>query len=141
MIDLPNAYRGIPGDRPIVLKVHGGVDRLGQGVWESYVVSEDDHIDYLAESSVAAVLPVVLGARLHRSHFLFLGYPLQRVGAAGVPAPGVRSRPARVPLLGGRRGPDEVDRELWMARGVHVIDSAPDEFAERWSTGSSVAAH
>src|SRR5262249_13875841 len=44
--------------------------------WESFVVSEDDHIDHLAQAEISIVVPVAVAARLRRSHFLFLGYPL-----------------------------------------------------------------
>jgi len=39
---------------------------------ESFVVTEDDYIDYPARGDIG--LPVALGAKLRRSHFLFLGY-------------------------------------------------------------------
>ena len=41
---------------------------------ESFVVSEDDHIDYLVGGDAAGAVPVQLAARLRRSHLLFLGY-------------------------------------------------------------------
>ena len=63
--------------RQFVLKVHGQVDRRPGREWESFVVSEDDYIDYLAQSDLASVVPVGLVARLRRSHFLFLGYALR----------------------------------------------------------------
>ena len=44
--------------------------------WESFVVTEDDYIDYLAQTEVASVVPVALAAKLRRSHFLFLGYTM-----------------------------------------------------------------
>jgi DNA-binding SARP family transcriptional activator len=129
VIDLPNAYRGITGERVIVLKVHGGVDRLTGREWESYVVSEDDHIDYLAQTQVAAVLPAAIAARLRRSHFLFLGYPLRpwglRVFLHRVFA---RDRLA-YRSWAVTPEPHELDDELWAARGVQVITMPPEEFA------------
>ena len=101
--DEPNAYTGLAFDeRPVLLKIHGHVDRGGTRQWESFAVSEDDHIDYLVGGDAAA-LPVQLAARLRRSHLLFLGYGvddwslrvfLRRVwGPTGSPiAPGPCSR-------------------------------------------------
>ena len=40
------------------------------------MVTEDDYIDYLAQTELAAVVPVSLAAKLRRSHFLFLGYTM-----------------------------------------------------------------
>ena len=45
--------------------------------WESFVVTEDDYIDYLPSLDLAAAVPVALAAQLRRSHFLFLGYGMR----------------------------------------------------------------
>ena len=58
--------------RTILLNLHGAVDRLPEREWESFVITEDDYIDYLGRSDVASSVPVALAARLRRSHFLFL---------------------------------------------------------------------
>ena len=63
-------------DRTLVLKIHGGAAVAAGSDADSYVVSEDDYIDYLAHTQLFALLPVGLAARLSRSHFLFLGYDL-----------------------------------------------------------------
>ena len=63
--------------RTVILRVHGRVDRDDGREWESFVVTEDDYIGYLAPGELASVIPVALAARLRRSHFLFLGYALR----------------------------------------------------------------
>jgi hypothetical protein len=75
VIDEPNVEVSLTTDeRTIVLKIHGGSGETPGRERGSYVVSEDDYIDYLAHSQPSALLPVGLAARLRRSHFLFLGY-------------------------------------------------------------------
>jgi DNA-binding SARP family transcriptional activator len=75
IIDEPNLDTHLgDGTRPVILKIHGCVDRQPGREWESFVVSEDDYIDYLAGVEPTSALPVQLAARLRRSHFLFLGY-------------------------------------------------------------------
>ncbi len=77
VITTPNAYADVPvDDRAVLLKIHGEVDLEPTRDAESFVVSEDDYIAYLAETGISGVLPVTLAARLRRSHFLFLGYRL-----------------------------------------------------------------
>ena len=75
-IDVPNQYATeLSLDRrTILLKLHGAVDPLPDREWESFVITEDDYIDYLGHSELTAVVPVALVARLRLSHFLFLGY-------------------------------------------------------------------
>lgn len=61
--------------RPVVLKIHGAVDR-GAPLRDSYVITEDDYIDYLTLPELTTLLPVPLPEWLNRCHFLFLGYSL-----------------------------------------------------------------
>jgi DNA-binding SARP family transcriptional activator len=78
VIDLPNTYASELSleARTVILKLHGQVDRGPDREWESFVVTEDDYIDYLAHSGLGGALPVSLAAKLRRSHFLFLGYTM-----------------------------------------------------------------
>jgi len=129
VIHLPNAYAEVPLERrPVVLKIHGEVDRGPARASESFVVSEDDHIAYLAETGLGGVLPVTLAARLRRSHFLFLGYGLldwslrvflHRLWSDGqVDYRSWAVQPAAGP----------VEREFWKKRGVVPSGRALDEF-------------
>lgn len=129
VIDLPNAYADVPlGERTVVLKIHGQVDRRFDRAWESFVVAEDDHIDYIAGSDIAGVVPVTLAAKLRRSHFLFLGYFLDDWSLRvflhriwGRDRVSYRSW-AVVP------GASRVERELWRQRGVDCIDVSVADF-------------
>ena len=125
MIQLPNAYADVPLERrPVILKIHGEVDRAPGRMSESFVVSEDDHIAYLAETGLGGVLPVTLAARLRRSHFLFLGYGLldwslrvflHRLWSDGqVDYRSWAVQPAAGP----------VEREFWKKRGVEPSSRA-----------------
>jgi DNA-binding SARP family transcriptional activator len=76
-VELPNEYAELSLDRrTVLLKLRGAVDLLPDREWESFVATEDDHIDYLGRAELASAVPVTLAARLRRSHFLFLGYEL-----------------------------------------------------------------
>ncbi|MGH3137141.1 MAG: BTAD domain-containing putative transcriptional regulator [Gaiellaceae bacterium] len=77
-IDVPNTYATELSleRRTILLKLHGAVDPLPEREWESFVITEDDYIDYLGRSELSTVVPVSLAAKLRRSHFLFLGYDM-----------------------------------------------------------------
>jgi DNA-binding SARP family transcriptional activator len=78
LIERPNEYATELSleRRTVILKLHGQVDRTAERAWESFVVTEDDYIGYLAHTEVANVVPVSLAAKLRRSHFLFLGYTM-----------------------------------------------------------------
>ncbi|MBD0347818.1 MAG: SIR2 family protein [Thermoleophilia bacterium] len=132
LVELPNAYAEVPvGRRLVVVKAHGQVDPDPARERESFVISEDDYIGYLAQTDVANALPVTLAAKLRRSHFLFLGY-------------GLRDWTLRVFLQ--RLWPDErpsyrswavdgsvepVERDFWRHRGVDLVEMELDAYLER----------
>ena len=129
VVEDPNADAEIPLDRrTVLLKVHGRVDHSPGREWESFVVSEDDYIDYLADAEAGAVIPVTLAARLRRSHLLFLGY-----------APRDWNLRVFVHRLWGQErlnyrswavqaAPDEIVQELWRQRDVRTVDARVDEY-------------
>jgi hypothetical protein len=135
LIDLPNTYADLPvGNRLIVVKIHGQVDPDPAREYESFVVSEDDYIGYLAQTEITSVLPVTLAAKLRRSHFLFLGYPLRdwtlRVFLQRIwldERPSYRSWAIQP-------GTEPVEREYWRYRGVDVVESELGDYVERLAT-------
>jgi DNA-binding SARP family transcriptional activator len=132
VITTPNAYADVPLDeRPVLLKIHGEVDLEPARDADSFVVSEDDYIGYLAESGLGGVLPVTLAARLRRSHFLFLGYGLvdwsfrvflQRLWPDEQPA--YRSWAVQP-------GATSLERDFWRRRAVELVDAPLDRQLEQ----------
>src|SRR5207248_1350991 len=73
----PNTYSGVSTERrTVILKIHGAIDRHDPAR-DSYVITEDHYIDYLARTDVSKLVPVTLVDKLRRSHCLFLGYSLR----------------------------------------------------------------
>jgi DNA-binding SARP family transcriptional activator len=128
LVDLPNAYSGIPVDRTVILKVHGQVDRSPEREWESFVLSEDDYIDYLAQSELASVVPVTIAARLRRSHFLFFGYPLQEWRLRVFLHRVWGQEKAAYRSWAVQPSPDALEREFWRQRGVDLFDAPLSEY-------------
>lgn len=79
LIERPNEYATELSleRRTVILKLHGQVDNTSERAWESFVVTEDDYIGYLAHTELGSVVPVSLAAKLRRSHFLFFGYTMR----------------------------------------------------------------
>jgi DNA-binding SARP family transcriptional activator len=132
VVDAPYAYTDVSLDRrSVILKIHGGIDRRPSREWESFVVSEDDHLDHLASADIAVALPVTLAARLRRSHFLFLGYPLRewclRVFLHRVWG---RDKVAYRSWAIAPR-PDAIEQELWRQRGIDILDVPIDDYIAR----------
>jgi hypothetical protein len=128
LIEIPNQYRGIPLDeRTVILKIHGAIDR-NNPEQDSYVITEDHYIDYLARTDISNLIPVTLAAQLRKSHFLFLGY-------------GLRDWNLRVILhriWGEQRfsykswaiqlNPQPIDQEFWQKRAVEIFDARLEDY-------------
>jgi DNA-binding SARP family transcriptional activator len=132
IITAPNAYADVPVEaRSVLLKIHGEVDLEPARDAESFVVSEDDYIAYLAETGISGVLPVTLAARLRRSHFLFLGYGLvdwsfrvflHRLWPDEQPA--YRSWAVQP-------DPGPLERDFWRRRAIELVDLSLEEEVDR----------
>ena len=76
-VEIPNKYKGLPPDgRTVILKLHGAIDRV-DSERDSYVITEDSYIDYLAGADVGQQIPFSLREQMRKSHFLFLGYSMR----------------------------------------------------------------
>ena len=129
VVAVPNSYTELSfATRPVILKVHGSFDPRPDRNGESFVVSEDDYIGYLAQSELASVVPVTVAAKLRRSHVLFIAYPvlewslrvfLQRVfGDEPISYRSWAVLPDAQPI----------QREYWLRRGVDLYDVPLDDF-------------
>jgi DNA-binding SARP family transcriptional activator len=135
VIDLPNTYATELSleRRTVLLKVHGGVD-IAAREQESFVVTEDDYIGYLARNDVGGALPVGLAARLRRSHFLFLGYGmrewslrlvLDRISSGEALA--YRSW-AVVPVA------RPLEHHFWRLRGIELLQQPLEQYVDSLSS-------
>lgn len=136
-ITRPNEYVEFPIDdygdlsRTVIMKVHGGVVHdapPGLQLPTGFVVTEDDYIGFLSESSVENLVPTQLLKKLRDSHFLFLGYGvrewslrvvLRRVWHEG--EPGATSWAVQA-------GADEVDDDFWRTLEVERFNLWPADY-------------
>ncbi len=127
VIDRPNKYPRLSENQTIILKVHGAIDRANPEQ-DSFAVTEDDFLDYMP-GDLSSLIPVMVAARLRKSHFLFLGYDVREWNLRVI----LRR------LWGEQRlrykswaihsaSPEALERELWRTRDVDVIGVAIDEY-------------
>jgi Novel STAND NTPase 1/SIR2-like domain len=128
VIERPAAYDGLDPDVSVILKLRGGVD-AADADHDSFVVTADDHADFLAGAESARLIPVQLLARLRRSQFLFLGFSVHdwhhRVLLDRVL--GDRSRRKQRSWVV-QLDPSEFDRALWRARETEILDEPVEDF-------------
>jgi len=131
-IDVPNTYATeLSLDRrTILLKLHGAVDPLPEREWESFVITEDDYIDYLGRSELTAVVPVALAARLRRSHFLFLGYEMADWNLRLILNRIWGERPVAYRSWAVQRSPSPLAQAFWRRFDVAALDVDPRAYVE-----------
>ena len=130
VIDVPNTYATELDlqRRPVILKLHGGVDPDPERAWESFVITEDDYIEYLPQSEVATSVPVGLAARLRRSHFLFLGYGMREWNLRLVLNRLWAGAPLNYRSWAVAPAPAPVEREFWRSRDVDLLEAPLEEY-------------
>jgi hypothetical protein len=135
LIEQPNTYATeLSLERnTVILKLHGQVERTPAREWESFVVTEDDYIDYLAQTEVAAAVPVSLAATLRRSHFLFFGYTMADWNLRVILHRLWGDQPLSYHSWAVKPEPKPLEREFWHRRDVDVLVASFDEYAETLS--------
>jgi DNA-binding SARP family transcriptional activator len=131
LIDLPNTYATELSleERTVILRLHGQVDRGPERTWESFVVTEDDYIDYLSQTDLAGALPVSLAAKLRRSHFLFLGYTMADWNLRVILNRLWSDEPLTYRSWAVQPEPKPLEREFWRRRDVEVHELPLDQYA------------
>jgi SIR2-like domain len=123
VIAVSNTYNDLHFDeRPVIAKIHGAVVRGAQdGDRDSYVITENDYIEYLGRTDIAKLLPIGIATRMRRSHLLFLGYSLKdwnlRVILNRLWGDDVGTRSWAV-----QPDPDPIEERSWRDRKVDLID-------------------
>jgi hypothetical protein len=140
LIDKPNEYGDLPLELPscnlkrsIILKLHGAVDRINAEN-DSYVITEDHYINYLARKDVASPIPSALAAKLKKTNFLFMGYSLrdwnlrvilQRIwGEQQLSYTSWAVQPAA----------EALDQKFWSKRNVDILNVRLEDYVAQLAT-------
>ena len=113
-----------PDRRPVLLKVHGFVDRgkLGAENDDSYVITEDHYIEYLARMDLDNLIPVKVLERLRNCHFLFMGYSLADWNLRAILYRLWSERRRDRDWWAIQVEPSDLERRSWRRRGVDIFD-------------------
>ena len=110
----------------VIYKMHGTV-MPDDPAKDSFVVTEDDYVDFLVRMGSTMPIPAVLRVEFAQSHFLFLGYGLSdwnfRV-VLGTLRDELRQRKSWAIMYGTSR----LEKAIWSSRNVLVYDMLIDDF-------------
>jgi hypothetical protein len=129
-IDDPARYRDFAlEERSVILKIHGYMDRE-DSERDTFVVTEDHYINYLAGESVRGLIPAYLMRRIRESDLLFLGYSLRdwnlRVILHQIWAEqGISTGGWAIQLH-----PSEIDRRFWARQRIEILELALEAWVD-----------
>src|SRR6266542_291106 len=124
----PNRYSELAvGKRTVILKIHGAVNRKDESR-DSFVITEDHYIDYLARTDVSKLFPVTLVDKLRRSHCQFLGYGLQDWNLRVILNRIWGEEKLRSTSWAIQLNPDRLDQLLWSNRDVTILNVPLEDY-------------
>ncbi len=133
----------------VVYKMHGTVDRRANR-WDSYVITEDDYVDFLARMTNQTAVPALFMRHFRTRHFLFMGYGLRDwnlrvvlrnlrnlLPRADANAMGENDQEQEEELRSWaiQYKPSDLEVELWNARRVKIYDSDIGLFVQKLKSG------
>lgn len=126
----------------VIYKMHGTVDRRLHK-WHSYVVTEEDYVDFLARMSGQTAVPALFMRHFRTRNFLFLGYGLNdwnlRVMLKNLCAPlpdsgsdeEVDAEDDDLRSWAIQYKPSLLEAELWNKRKINIYDVDINEFVSQ----------
>lgn len=128
LIDRPNeATEPSLAVRTVIAKIHGAVDR-DDDEGDSYVITEDQYIEYLARTDISSALPVTLAAKLTKSAFLFLGYSMRDWNVRVILHRIWGQQKRRRKSWAIQAFPEDIERQFWQERNVEILEVMLEEY-------------
>ena len=128
VIEKPNEYHGLSIDqRTVLLKIHGAIDRATPK-HDSFVITEDHYINFLMRTDLSNLVPVILAAKLRKSHFLFLGYNLRDWNLRIILHRIWGEQKLTHKSWSIQSNPQELEQRFWTKRDVDVIDVSLEDY-------------
>jgi hypothetical protein len=138
LIEKPNEYSKFSLEkRSIIMKIHGAVDRTNPER-DSFIITEDDYIDYLTRTDISEFMPATLAAHLRRSHFLFLGYSLSDWNLRVILHRIWGERKHTYKSWAIQLEPRTLDQKFWAKRDVEIISQRLEDYVAALRDGLMV---
>jgi hypothetical protein len=125
----PNELDICLDDVTVIYKMHGGVDRQDRER-DSYVITEDDYIDFLTRVASKTAIPAIFAEPFQDRHFLFLGYGLRDWNLRVVLNRIEKDWPRSIVSWAIQYHPSALEREFWSKRQVKIYDMTIEEFIQ-----------
>jgi hypothetical protein len=114
-------------ETPTIFKMHGS--SIAEAPEEgSYVITEDDYVDFLSRMSGQTAVPAIFGEPFRRSHFLFLGYGLRDWNLRVILHKIWKDWPRKYASWAIQEKADPLEREFWKGRKLTIFEMTIADF-------------
>jgi SIR2-like domain len=136
LVKTPNEYTALSLEqRPVILKIHGAVDRITPADHDerldSFIITEDDYIDYLTRKDISELMPMKLTRKLHKSNFWFLGYSLRDWNLRVILRRIWGEQKLRYNSWAIQLNPEDLDQVFWTRRDVQILNKPLHDYVCR----------
>ena len=114
-------------EAPVVFKMHGAVDRRDPQR-DSYVITEDDYVEFLARLGTTNAIPVLFAESFRNRHFLFLGYGLRDWNLRVVLHRIYQQWPRRYASWAVQQKANALERAYWAKRSLSIYELSVSDF-------------
>lgn len=118
------------GRVPVIYKMHGTADPVS-AAHDSYVITEDDYVEFLARMVTSTAIPTIFAEPFRRSHFLFLGYGLRDWNLRVILHRIWRDLPRRYASWAIQHRAEPLEAEFWSKRGLTIYEIGLDQFLDK----------
>lgn len=126
----PQLFRDILADeQPVLMKFHGGVDRNDRTA-DSFVITEDDYIEYLSSTANAKLIPAPVPGMLKSSHVLFLGHALRDWNLRVILYQLLKERNDSYKWWAIQHDPYPFEKKFWASKEVVILDCGLNVYIE-----------
>ncbi|MDX2149740.1 MAG: SIR2 family protein [Bryobacteraceae bacterium] len=118
------------GELPVVFKMHGSAIPEAKQA-ESYVITEDDYVEFLSRMTGETAIPTIFGEPFRGSSFLFLGYGLRDWNLRVILHRIWKGEPRRMTSWAIQEKADDLDQKFWSRRDLLIFEMTIAAFLER----------
>ncbi|HZL04620.1 MAG TPA: SIR2 family protein [Coriobacteriia bacterium] len=127
IVRTPNMATAAGRDRTAILKIHGAIDRR-DAEQDSWVITEEDYIDYLTRTDIATWMPVGLHTLLKVRNLEFLGYSLRDWNLRAILHRLRQDRRGSWKWWAVQLESALVDRDVWTKHDLSIIDARLEDY-------------
>jgi SIR2-like protein len=117
------------GERTVIVKMHGSIDRA-DAHGDSFVITENDYITYMSRRA-AERLPSCLLAPLSECHFLFLGYRLADWNLRAFLFSIWETHLDSANSWAIQKSSEELERRYWINHRVEIVERTLETWVEQ----------